>query len=101
MNFLAIAGIALILASCTPSASSGAPDATTPPTPTSATPAAVCAHLAQVGCSEGSSGSCITTLNQIAITRVTDPHVACLMSATTVAAAQACGSVTCTASAPH
>lgn len=54
-----------------------------------------CAHLASLGCAEGSESNCATTLEHAMTTHLIAIHPTCLVSAPSKAAARACGGVTC------
>lgn len=70
-----------------------APDATPAPAPVGY--AAVCQHLAKLGCPEGQSPRCPILIGKVQDASLGDLKPACLMAATTQQAVQACGSVVC------
>lgn len=59
--------------------------------------AAVCGHLAQLGCPEGQDPGCVAVLTAVQGGRIEDLNPGCLLAAGSVSAAQACGSVACLA----
>jgi hypothetical protein len=71
-----------------PDASSGILDAGT-------SYGAACANLAAVGCPEGAMPDCAAVLQRMRVARLTSINVACLASALTPVAVQACGGVAC------
>lgn len=54
-----------------------------------------CAHLAELGCSEGLHPSCAKVLERAASSRVAPVPLACLQSASSPTEARACGFVVC------
>lgn len=58
-----------------------------PPVPN----AEVCAHLAAIGCKEGTTDNC----SRLVVTRMTDFPLACWAAAADKAAARACGQLDC------
>lgn len=73
-------------------------DHVTPPTPTvDAKPdyAALCAHLRDIGCSEGAAPNCAQTFAIFEGDRMAQLHPSCLMDASSIVQARACGSVAC------
>jgi len=56
---------------------------------------AACANLAAVGCPEGAMPDCAAVLQRMVVARLTSINVACLASALTPVAVQACGGVAC------
>ena len=65
------------------------------PTPVPVDYAAVCQHLADLGCSEGAAPSCARVFERIEEARMSQLHPACLLDASSRAQARACGSVDC------
>jgi hypothetical protein len=57
--------------------------------------AAVCQHLADIGCSEGRAPSCARVFAQAQDDRLTDLKPACLLTAVDPPTARACGTVAC------
>ncbi len=56
---------------------------------------ALCAHLADIGCSEGADPGCVDTFTIFQGDRMAQLHPSCLMDASSRAQARACGSVAC------
>ena len=69
------------------------------PTPTPVTGptdyAAVCQHLASIGCSEGAAPECAVAFQRFQDGKMVDLRPDCLSAAQTPAEARACGSVLC------
>jgi hypothetical protein len=83
--------LVVLLASCgtvTPTPGPG-------PTPQPVSYVAVCAHLKDIGCPEGALPNCATALQRAEDDRLTDLRASCLLDASTIAQARACGSITC------
>ena len=57
--------------------------------------AAVCAHLAAIGCSTGSKAGCASTIDHVVADKITLLPLACWTRAGNVAAAKACGAAVC------
>lgn len=84
---------ALLLA-CVGCATPG-PSPTPTPVPGPTDYAAVCQHLADLGCPEGRAPECAVAFQRFQEGRMVDFDVRCLAAAQSPAAARACGSVVC------
>ena len=65
------------------------------PTPPPVDYSAVCAHLSDLGCSEGKAPECAAVFARIQDGRMSDLQPSCLMAAKTPAEVRACTSVAC------
>lgn len=95
MKIAAIAMLAALAAECPPNPVPVGLDASRPPGDASTAAEAACANLRTLECIEGTAGNCAATLDHVAATRLTRIDVACIASATSKAAARACGGVSC------
>jgi hypothetical protein len=96
MNPFSLRGLTLIL-SLAMSAGSSCSTVTPKPTPTPqpVSYVEVCAHLKDIGCPEGALPNCATALQRAEDDRLVDLKASCLLDASTIAQARACGSITC------
>jgi hypothetical protein len=76
-------------------ASCGTVTPTPTPDPKPVSYVEVCAHLADIGCPEGALPNCATALQRAEDDRLTDLRPQCLLDASTIKQARACGSITC------
>ncbi len=76
-----------------------APKVDAAPAPPTTGYAAVCQHLALLGCQEGQNPNCANLIGKVQDAALGDLKPACLSAATSVAAIRACGTVTCTSAA--
>jgi hypothetical protein len=92
---VAILAIALAAQGCPPSPSPPPSlDAGAKPVGDASTSSvAACAHLAALGCAEGTSANCAATIDHVIATRLTRIDVACIIASHDRAAVQACGPV--------
>lgn len=89
-----LAALVGALAACCPAPPPPAPPVERGPLPQ---PAELCAHLAELGCPEGSDPICASKIAQVEHDRLTILPERCWMAAATKAAARKCGQLACEA----